>query len=302
MTMQTFPDESPDLVQYAPDLRRLRAPNPSPMTERGTNTYLVGKTSLAVIDPGPDMPEHLDAIMAEIGAAQVEVILVTHSHRDHSCLAPNLSEQTGAPVLAFGDSLAGRSAFMASLANDVGGGEGVDTGFKPDRVLKDGDAIESTDWTIRALWTPGHMANHLCFQLQDIVFSGDLVMGWATSLVSPPDGDLTAFYGSCQKLAERHARVLLPGHGAAVSEPAGRITELVAHRENRTAQVMEALGDGPGTAPELAKRVYTDVPAALMPAAERNLLAHLIALMEAGKVSADAPLSARPRFARLARE
>lgn len=289
MTQATEAPEDDAVLQIAPGLRRVRAPNPSPMTEKGTNSYLVGDADLAVIDPGPALPAHLEQLMEEIGGATVSVILVTHSHRDHSCLAPALAARTGAPVLAFGDSGAGRSAAMTQLGEGVGGGEGVDSAFRPDRLLRDGESISGEGWELTALWTPGHMGNHLCFALGDTLFTGDLVMGWSTSLVSPPDGDLDAFMASCRRLAARRDRLYLPGHGAAVTNPAARVAQLIAHREARTAQLCRALAGEPGTPAMLTRRVYHDVPEHLLPAAERNLLAHLISLLARGRVRADRP-------------
>lgn len=282
--------EDGEVWEIAPGLRRIRAPNPSPMTEKGTNSYLVGGSDLALIDPGPALPAHLDRLMEEIGDANVSAILVTHSHRDHSALAPDLSRHTGAPVLAFGDSQAGRSAVMRGLPETIGGGEGVDRDFRPDRTLSDMETVSGDGWSLTALWTPGHMGNHLCFAHGDTLFSGDLVMGWSTSIVSPPDGDLMAFMASCRRLAERRDRLYLPGHGSAVPDPSSRVAELIAHREARTEQLLGALSQGPASSAALTRRVYHDLPEHLLPAAERNLLAHLIALIEAGCARADRPL------------
>ncbi|MFC2967584.1 MBL fold metallo-hydrolase [Acidimangrovimonas pyrenivorans] len=288
--------------EIAPGLRRLLAPNPSPMTFRGTNTYLLGHGAVAVIDPGPALPAHRDAILAALGPGErVSHILVTHSHLDHSPLARPLAAATGAPVLAYGPSDAGRSDVMARLAaaGDLGGGEGVDTAFRPDALLADGARVAGDGWELEALWTPGHFGNHLCFAWGDAVFTGDLVMGWATSLVSPPDGDLGAFMASLDRLAARGASVLYPGHGAPVTQPAARIAELIAHRRGREAQILAALADGPAATADLTRRIYTEVPAALLPAAERNVFAHLIDLTERNVVSPEGRLSVSAVFRRL---
>lgn len=284
----------------APGLRRIVAPNPSPMTERGTNTYLIGEERLAVIDPGPTLPAHLETILSAIGSRKVETILVTHAHLDHSPLARPLSKATGAPVLAYGDALAGRSAVMTRLAEEglAGGGEGVDAGFTPDQILADGDIIHGPDWTLEALWTPGHFGNHLCFALGDVLFTGDLVMGWASSLVSPPDGDLSDFMASCRRIGAREWSRLLPGHGEAVEDAAGRIAWLIAHRESREAQILAAL-TAPLNTTDLTRRIYTDVAPALLPAAERNVFAHLVDLHGRGRISASPLLSEDAIFSRI---
>lgn len=288
--------------EVAPRVRRILAPNPSPMTLHGTNTYLVGTTDLAVIDPGPDNSNHLEAILAAVGAGQrISHILVTHAHVDHSPLAARLSQATAAPVLAYGDAQAGRSAVMQSLAAQglAGGGEGVDAGFRPDITLPDGGGVTGEGWQITALWTPGHFGNHLCFALDDILFTGDLVMGWASSLVSPPDGDLTDFMASCARLQERDDRIYLPGHGAPVIEPAARVRWLIAHRTMREAAILEALSHEPADAATLAARIYTDTPVALLPAAARNVFAHLVVLTQKKLISPENTLSWSARFHRL---
>ena len=281
-------------------IRRILAPNPSPMTYLGTNTYMLGETGIAVIDPGPDDQSHLAAILGALGPGQrVTHILVTHAHLDHSPLAAQLARETGAKVHAFGHARDGRSAVMERLAqsglND--GGEGIDHGFCPDIRLADGEVVTGEDWTITALWTPGHLGNHLCFQTRGAVFTGDLVMGWASSLVSPPDGDLTDFMASCARLRDIGAEVFHSGHGAPIDDPLARLDWLISHRRAREAAILAQLGSGPATAQELAQRIYTETPRALLPAATRNVLAHLIDLMGKNLVSPLDPLSSDARFA-----
>ncbi|MBL9060171.1 MAG: MBL fold metallo-hydrolase [Mangrovicoccus sp.] len=285
-----FEPQPGEAVSLAPGLRRVLAPNPGPMTHRGTNTYLVGTEGVAVIDPGPDDPAHLAAILAAVAQGQrITHILVTHAHRDHSPLARRLSAATGAPVLAFGDAAAGQSAAMRALVAEgmTGGGEGVDAGFRPDVLLTDGEVVTGDGWQIRALWTPGHMGNHLTYLWGAEAFTGDLVMGWATSLISPPDGDLTDFLASCARLRDLAPGRFWPGHGDAVDNPLARIDALVAHRHGREAQLLAALAAGPMRPDELARAVYADTPAALLPAATRSVLAHLIDLTGRGRVTAD---------------
>lgn len=279
-------------------LRRILAPNPSPMTHRGTNTYLIGTRQQAVIDPGPDELQHLFAILAALGDKPLTHIFVTHAHLDHSPLAKPLSEETGAVIVGFGDSRAGQSPAMRALAadGDSGGGEGVDHAFVPQIRMADGDVISGPDWQLRAIHTPGHMGNHLCFAWQDVVFTGDHVMGWASSMVSPPDGDVADFMASCRKLQDVPASVFYPGHGAPVTDPAARLDWLIAHREDRMAQIIQWLAVGPADVMSLTKRIYADAPPDLHRAAARNVFAHLVDLHGKGRVRADPTLSAKARF------
>lgn len=271
-----------------PDLRVLVAPNPSPMTGAGTNTYLLGRAALAVIDPGPENSAHLAALRAAIGDRPVAMILVTHAHLDHSPLARTLSRVTGAPVLAYGDARAGRSARMEALAAQglAGGGEGVDAAFTPDRCIGDGAALLHEGAEIRALWTPGHFGNHLCFSWRRAVFSGDHVMGWSSTFISPPDGDIGAYMRALDRLEAEGARVLYPGHGAPVADPTARIAELRAHRLAREAAILAALEAGACRITDLVAAIYTDTPTAMHKAAARNVLAHLLDLEARGRVIA----------------
>lgn len=282
-----------------PGLRRILAPNPSPMTYRGTNTYLLGETEVAVIDPGPADEDHLAAILNALEPGQtITHIVVSHAHLDHSSLATVLQDACGAPIYGFGPAEKGRSAVMQRLAEGgmVGGGEGIDRAFAPDHELADGDVIDGAGWRLRALHTPGHIGNHLCFGWQDVCFTADHVMGWASSLVSPPDGDLTDFMMSCRRL-QRHAwRRFYPGHGDIVEDPQARLDWLISHRLAREAAILEALAAGPSDAHQLAQRIYGDTPAGLMAAATRNVLAHLIDLVGKNRIAPKAPLRADTRF------
>ena len=280
------------LCQLEPGLRRLVAPNPSPMTFHGTNTYLLGEGSVAVIDPGPDSAQHLDAILDALDPGErISHILVTHSHLDHSPLSRPLSEATGAPVLAFGTHEHGRAPDMIRLASEgsIGGGEGIDHQFRPDIRLADGDIVDGDGWQVQAIWTPGHIANHMCFAWRDALFSGDHVMGWASSLISPPDGDLTAFMASCRKLTDHNHRIYYPGHGDPVEKPADRLAWLIAHRLEREQQILDELAKGPATVAEIARAIYTDTPQPLLPAAERNVLAHIIDINRKSLISFQSP-------------
>jgi hydroxyacylglutathione hydrolase len=272
------------------------------MTFTGTRTYLVGEGEVAVIDPGPMDPAHLAAIRAALGPGErVAAILLTHTHEDHSPLARPLARLTGAPVLGFGPHGAGVSPAMAALAASgapIGGGEGADRATVPDRCLADGETVAVAGWALTALWTPGHLSNHLAFALEGtgIVFSGDHVMGWATTLVSPPEGDLTAFMASLRRMQGRADRRYLPGHGAPVEDPAALVAHILAHREGREAQILAALADGPADPAALTARIYRDVDPRLHPAAARNVLAHLIDLSGRGLVRAEGGIAAAARF------
>lgn len=297
-------------MQVCPGVRRILAPNPSPMTHWGTNTYLVGEGAVTVIDPGPGMPDHLDAILAGLEPGEhVARILVTHAHLDHSPLARVLSEATGAPVLGFGAAEAGRSPVMEALAADglAGGGEGVDRGFRPDVAVGDGEVVEIGEGRrMTALWTPGHFAGHLCFALDgpkpedgSVVFTGDHVMGWASTMISPPDGDLTAFMASCARLARRRDRLYLPAHGAPVQRPGERLDWLMRHRRDREAQVLGALAAGAATIDTLVERIYTETDARLLKAAGRNVFAHLVDLETRGLTRATPKLAPDATFERV---
>lgn len=275
-----------------PPVRPLLAPNPSPLTGAGTNTWLVGATALAAIDPGPDDPAHLAAILAAVRPGQhISHILVTHAHRDHSSLAPRLAAATGAPVFAYGTATEGRSPLMTSLAPGLPAtGEGLDLAFAPDLRLADGDTLSGPDWSLTALHTPGHLGGHLCLALGDTLFSSDHVMGWSTSIVSPPDGDMGAYMASLHRLAARNWQRFLPGHGEPVDDPAGRMAYLIAHRHQREAQILGALTGAPWHIPALTARIYHDIPPPLLRAAERNVFAHLIDLASRNLVVADPTL------------
>jgi glyoxylase-like metal-dependent hydrolase (beta-lactamase superfamily II) len=271
------------------------------MTYTGTNSYLVGEGEVVLIDPGPNDPAHRNALLSALSPGErIAMILVTHSHLDHSPLAAPMAEATGAEVLAAGPSSFGRSPLMRRLAEEgaLGGGEGVDPSFSPTRPIAEGERLCGPWGEIEVLATPGHMANHLSFAWSGALFSGDLVMGWSTSLVSPPDGDMTAFMASLARLEARSDRIYYPGHGAPVTEPQARCTELITHRRGREAQIRDALHRlGPSTARQLAEAIYTEIAPALIPAAARNVMAHLIDLHSKSEITCAGPLTAESRFA-----
>ncbi len=271
-------------------MRQVTATNAGPLTGAGTNTYIIGTRDVAILDPGPDDPAHLAAILAALPAgATVSAILVSHAHRDHSALAGALARAVSAPVLAHG--------FRPAEALDgLGGGEGLDKSFRPDRLLSDGAVISGAGWRLEAVHTPGHLSDHLCFAwaARGAIFTGDHVMGWASTVVSPPDGDMEAYLASLDRLAARGERRYLPAHGDAIADGPARGAALRAHRLSREAAILDALAAGPADLATLTARVYRDTPPALYPAASRNLLAHLIKLGRAGSIASDGapPLAA----------
>ena len=286
----------------APGLRVVTAPNGGPMTFTGTRSYIVGAGEVAVIDPGPDDPRHLAALAAALGGERVAAVLVTHAHRDHSAGARAFAERVGAPVLAHGDPAGARSPAMAALAaaGALGGGEGIDAGFRPDRRIGEGATVAGPGWTLTALATPGHTGDSLSFAWAEggALFPGDLVMGWATTLISPPDGDLAAFRASVARLQGLDAATYYPGHGAPVRDPQRIMAHILAHRAGREAEILARLARGPASVGELVAAIYAGVDPALHGAAGRNVLAHLIDLEARGQVAAEGPpAAARYRLA-----
>jgi len=284
----------------APGVVAVTAPNAGPMTFTGTRSYLLGATDVAVIDPGPDEQGHLDALTAALPTgARVTAILVTHAHRDHCAGARALQDRVGAPIFGFG--ARPRSAAMARLAaaGGLGGGEGMDARFAPDVTLADGAMVTGAGWRLEAVHTPGHLGDHLCFSWREggALFSGDMVMGWATTLISPPDGDLGAFLASLRRLQRRDERVYFPGHGGPVRDPQAMLTWQLAHRAEREAQIRAALSSGPTNVAALVATVYPDLDPALRLAAGRNVLAHLIDLAERDLATSHGPLDATAVFA-----
>ena len=228
-------------VKLQDGLMRLTAPNPSPMTSTGTNTYILGRKELIIIDPGPNSEVHLRNIMKIIpNNTKVTHILITHSHLDHSGLAPKLSKILNAPTLAFGTALDGLSNDMKRLCKMGLTSEtfGIDTEFVPDHFLEDKEKISSREWEIVAHHTPGHLSNHICYQYLDKLFTGDHIMEWSTSVISPPEGDISQFINSCEKIYNLHCKKFYPGHGIPVENPGERIVELIEHRKKREIEIL----------------------------------------------------------------
>lgn len=271
------------IEQIEPLVARVLAPNPSPFTYTGTQTYLVGTDEgLAVIDPGPDDPDHLAALTAAIAGRPVLAIMCTHTHRDHSPAAVPLAALTGAPVIG--------CAALHIVSDAPRVDAPFDKAYRPDRVLADGEQVAGPGWTITAVATPGHTSNHLCFALEEsgALFTGDHVMGWSTSVVVPPDGDMGHYLASLMKLHEREDRVYYPAHGPAVDNPRQLVRGMVGHRRAREKQILRLLEDvpsGQGLAiSEMVPVMYKGVPEFLWPAAAQSVHAHLIELARRGSV------------------
>jgi glyoxylase-like metal-dependent hydrolase (beta-lactamase superfamily II) len=265
-----------------PLVRRVLAPNPSPFTFTGTQTYVVGEGEVAVIDPGPAIDAHIAALIGAVGDEQVVAILCTHTHRDHSPASQALREATGAPIVG-----------CAPLSIDDEGAradEAFDSDYRPDRVLEEGETVSGPGWTLEAVATPGHTSNHLCFALRETraLFSGDHVMGWSTTVVAPPDGGMAAYMDSLDKLLARDDAVYYPAHGPAVDAPHPHLERLIEHRRQRERQILSHLQAGEGRIEAMVADMYADIDPRLHPAAGRSVLAHLIDLEARGIVRAGA--------------
>jgi glyoxylase-like metal-dependent hydrolase (beta-lactamase superfamily II) len=260
------------LVRLSPLVSRLLAPNPGPFTFKGTGVHIVGAgRQVAVIDPGPDLPEHIDALKRALAPRQVSHILVTHTHRDHSPAAAALKEWSGAKT--YGLPLAPHSASAAEDTVD----EAHDHDFVPDVLVSDGMLIAGGDFLLECVATPGHTANHICYALRQekALFSGDHVMGWSTSVIAPPDGNMGDYLASLEKLAARDERIFYPTHGSAILDPKEWLAQLIAHRRLREAQILAALAQGEDGPAGLVEKLYPGLDAALRPAAAQQVKAHL---------------------------
>ncbi len=279
MAMPETPTGVP--IELEPRVIRVLAPNASAYTFTGTQSYLVGTTDLAVIDPGPDDPAHLAALTAAIAGRPVRAILLTHHHRDHSPASRPLVAATGAPVMGGAPHAPDDHGARADAA--------FDRDYAPDRILADGDTVAGEGWSLTAIATPGHTANHLCYALDDsgALFSGDHVMGWATSVVSPPDGDMGAYMASLDRLLGRTDRVYYPGHGEAVENPQRLVRGMLGHRRQREGQILRLLTGSAQDVPAMVARMYVGLDPRLAGAAGRSVLAHLYDLRARGLVEED---------------
>ena len=265
-----------------PLVRRLLAANPGPFTFTGTQTYLIGTRDVAVIDPGPDLPEHVDAIIAAIGDAPLRAIVCTHTHRDHSPAAVELKERTGAPIIGCAPLVLDDSGPRADAS--------FDRSYTPDEVMRDGATIAGDGWTLEAIHTPGHTSNHVCYALPEAraLFSGDHVMGWSTTVVSPPDGNMAEYMASLERLMEREQdEIYFSAHGDPIERPQRFVRGLIGHRKQREGQILRLLEKQVGVIPDMVAQMYAGVDKRLYPAAGLSVLAHLIDLETRGLVRHD---------------
>jgi len=268
-------------VSMEPLVRRLLAPNPSPFTYTGTETYIVGRGQVAVIDPGPALDEHLAAVLAATEGEQVTAILCTHTHRDHSPGSRALQAATGAPIIGCAPLTLEDDGPRADAA--------FDPDYRPDRILKDGDTVAGPGWTLEAVATPGHTSNHLCFALREAkaLFSGDHIMGWSTTVVSPPDGDMADYMRSLDKCLGRDDRIYYPAHGDPVTDPQRFVRAVATHRRQRERQILDLLEQEAQPIPAMVAVMYRGIDPRLHGAAGRSVLAHLIDLEARDRVWRD---------------
>ena len=274
-----------DCDELSPLIRRVVAHNPSAFTYMGTGTYIVGHGEVAVIDPGPLLDAHLDALLRALEGETVTHILITHTHSDHSPAAAPLKALTGAETYAYGPHGSGQK----QGADDVQVEEDGDMKFVPDVEVRHGDIIEGNGWTIECVYTPGHTSNHMCFALleEKVLFTGDHVMGWSTSIVSPPDGNMEDYMASLRLLLERDDEVYWPTHGPAITDPKPFVRAFIEHREDRERQIVEQLKAGRTKIGDMVPIMYAAVDKRLYPAAARSVLAHMEHMVATGKVATD---------------
>lgn len=277
------PAAAGECMRVSPLVRRIVAQNPSPFTFTGTCSYIVGAGQVAIIDPGPDLPEHIDALLHAVRGETVTHILVTHTHKDHSPAARAIKAATGALLVGCGPHRSARP-LLAGEVNRMEASSDLD--YAPDRELAEGDLVEGRGWTLAALTTPGHMANHLAFSLveEKALFSGDHVMAWSTSVVAPPDGSMSDFMASLDKLRGRDETVYWPGHGGPVRDPQRFVRALAHHRRQRETSILNRLAAGDRTIPEVVSAIYQGLKPALLGAAGLSVFAHLEDLVARGLV------------------
>jgi glyoxylase-like metal-dependent hydrolase (beta-lactamase superfamily II) len=283
-----FPVTSGECVTLSPLVRRVVANNPGPITFTGTCSYIVGRGKVALIDPGPDLPEHVDALLQAVRGETVTHILVSHTHRDHSPAARAIQEATGAPILGCGPHRQARPLALGEVNRLEAS---TDQDYAPDRQLHEGDTVEGPGWRLEVVETPGHMANHLAFGLPEekTLFSADHVMAWSTTVIAPPDGSMSAYMASLDKLRGRDEAIYWPGHGGPVRDPQRFIRALAHHRRLRETSILNRLAAGDRTIPALVAAIYQGLKPALVGAAGLSVFAHLEDLVARGVVTTDGP-------------
>ena len=289
-------DLVPDVVdEPAPGVRRIMANNPGPFTFKGTVSYIIGRDNVAIVDPGPDDAAHIGALLDAVRNETVTHIFVTHTHRDHSPAVPAIKAKTGATVYAEGPHRAARPLHIGEH-NPLDAS--ADRDFRPDVALKDGEVVAGDGWTIEAVATPGHTANHMAFALKEnnALFSGDHVMGWSTSIVAPPDGSMRDYMASLDRLAARPETVYLPGHGDVIRDAPDFVARYIAHRRGREASILHRLGKGETDIPGLVRAIYIGLDSRLTGAAALSTLAHLEDLTARGMVATDGAPSISGRY------
>ena len=287
-----YPFEYAVVQTPLPWLRRVVARNPSPFTFHGTGTFIVGTGKVAIIDPGPDLAEHIDAVLDAVSAETVTHLLVTHTHRDHSPASAAVKSVTGAPTYAYGPHGAGK------LERGVQVEEGGDMDFVPDRLVRHGDVIEGDGFSFECVYTPGHTSNHMCFayQEQKALFTGDHVMGWSTTIVSPPDGDMADYMASLDLLLARDDQLYCPTHGPAITNPQSYVREYMQHRVQREEQIVECLRNGVNTIEQMVPLMYHELPRTMYPAAARSVFATVIYLVQREVLMHDGDLTIDAEF------
>jgi len=291
---RNFDPQHGTAVDVSPLIQRIVCNNGGPFTFTGTGTYVIGKDSVAVIDPGPDDDDHLKALLAALDGKTVSHIIITHTHMDHSPLAARLKQATGAKTYAYGPHGVGRVSNSGDLQLDAGG----DYDFSPDVTISDGDVISTDDWSLEAVFTPGHTSNHMAFALKEenALFSGDHVMAWSTSVIAPPDGYMADYFASLKKLMDRDEEVYWPTHGGPKQDPKAFVRAFLTHRKMREAAIETRIKKGDRKIQDIVKNIYSDVDPRLHPAAAMSTMAHIEHLIERERVKTDGELSLSGEF------
>ena len=282
------------VAELSPLIRRVIAKNPSPFTLHGTGTYILGHGDVAVVDPGPADPKHIDAIVAATAGERISHVLVTHTHSDHSPGCALLREHTDALTYAFGPHGSGLEDDSVKLE------ESADLAFTPDVRVRHGEVIAADGWSVECVYTPGHTSNHMCFALREerTLFSGDHVMAWSTSIISPPDGDMRRYMASLALLLERDDALYWPTHGPAVLDPKGHVEAFIAHRREREEQILACIDRGVHKIPDMVPTMYTELPEFMYGAAARSVLSAVVYLVERNELRSDGPASLTAEYFR----